>query len=181
MKIVLLAAALLAATAFPALAAERYPARPIRVIVPFPPGGSTDFNARAIQDRLSDQLGQQIVVDNRGGASGQIGTRLVKDSTPDGYTLVLHTIAFVTSPFLYDNTGETPAFLAYLSAGVEEVQFSDGGQVLCVTRDAQGQKTFKLFNPDGSPVGAPVDSVNPETQFKDSGALKALEGGAASW
>ncbi len=104
----LLAAVLLAATAVPVHAAERYPARPIRVIVPFPPGGSTDFNARAIQDRLSDLLGQQVVVDNRGGASGQIGTRLVKDSTPDGYTLLLHTIAFVTSPFLYDNTGYDP-------------------------------------------------------------------------
>ena len=104
----LLTSVLLAATAVPVHAAERYPARPIRMIVPFPPGGSTDFNARAIQDKLSDQLGQQIVVDNRGGASGQIGTRIVKDSTPDGYTLLLHTIAFVTSPFLYDNTGYDP-------------------------------------------------------------------------
>ena len=104
----LLTAALLAATALPVQAAERYPTRPIRVIVPFPPGGSTDFNARAIQDKLSDQLGQQIVIDNRGGASGQIGTRLVKDSTPDGYTLVLHTIAFVTSPILYGNAGYDP-------------------------------------------------------------------------
>ena len=76
----LLAAALLAATALPAHAAERYPTRPIRMIAPFPPGGSTDFNARAIQDKLSDLLGQQLVIDNRGGASGQIGTRIVKDS-----------------------------------------------------------------------------------------------------
>jgi tripartite-type tricarboxylate transporter receptor subunit TctC len=104
----LLAAALLAATALPVHAAERYPSRPIRMIVPFPPGGSTDFNARAIQDKLSDQLGQQVVIDNRGGASGQIGTKLVKDSAPDGYTLVLHTIAFVTSPILYDNAGYDP-------------------------------------------------------------------------
>lgn len=104
----LLTAALLAATALQSYAAEKYPARPVRVIVPFPPGGSTDFNARAIQDKLSDQLGQQVVVDNRGGASGQIGTRIVKESTPDGYTLVLHTIAFVTSPMLYDNAGYDP-------------------------------------------------------------------------
>ena len=104
----LAAATLVAASALPAVAAEKYPTRPIRLIVPFPPGGSTDFNARAIQDKLSEQLGQQIVVDNRGGASGQIGTRLVKDSTPDGYTLVLHTIAFVTSPILYDNAGYDP-------------------------------------------------------------------------
>ena len=78
------------------------------MITPFPPGGSTDFNARAIQDKLSDQLGQQVVIDNRGGASGQIGTRIVKDSTPDGYTLLVHTIAFITSPMLYENAGYDP-------------------------------------------------------------------------
>lgn len=101
-------AVLMAAAALPAPAAERFPARPIRMIAPFPPGGSTDFNARAIQDKFSDLLGQQVVVDNRGGASGQIGTRIVKDSTPDGYTLLVHTVAFVTSPMLYDNAGYDP-------------------------------------------------------------------------
>jgi tripartite-type tricarboxylate transporter receptor subunit TctC len=104
----LLTAALLAATTLNAYAAERFPARPIRMITPFPPGGSTDFNARAIQDKLSDQLGQQVVVDNRGGASGQIGTRIVKDSAPDGYTLLLHSIPFVTTPILYDSAGYDP-------------------------------------------------------------------------
>ena len=104
----LLTAAILAATALPVHAAERYPARPIRMIAPFPPGGSTDFNARAIQDKFSDLLGQQVVVDNRGGASGQIGTRIVKDSTPDGYTLLVHTVAFVTSPILYKDAGYDP-------------------------------------------------------------------------
>ena len=101
-------AAFLAAAAVPAQAAEPYPTKPIRIIVPFPPGGSTDFNARAIQDKLSDLLGQQVVIDNRGGASGQIGTRIGKDSAPDGYTLVLHTIAFVTSTMLYENAGYDP-------------------------------------------------------------------------
>jgi tripartite-type tricarboxylate transporter receptor subunit TctC len=78
------------------------------VIVPFPPGGSTDFNARAIQDKLSEFLGTQLVIDNRGGASGQIGTRIAKGSAPDGYTLLLHTVAFVTSPLLYKNAGYDP-------------------------------------------------------------------------
>jgi tripartite-type tricarboxylate transporter receptor subunit TctC len=78
------------------------------MIAPFPPGGSTDFNARAIQDRLSDLLGQQVVIDNRGGASGQIGTRIAKESEPDGYTVLVHTIAFVTSPMLYKNAGYDP-------------------------------------------------------------------------
>jgi tripartite-type tricarboxylate transporter receptor subunit TctC len=104
----LLSAALLAATALPAHAAERFPTRPIRMIVPFPPGGSTDFNARAIQDKLSDLLGQQLVIDNRGGASGQIGTKIAMQSATDGYTLLLHTVAFVTSPILYANAGYDP-------------------------------------------------------------------------
>lgn len=104
----LLTAALLVVTAFTAQAAERYPTKPIRLIVPFPPGGSTDFNARAIQDKLSGLLGEQIVIDNRGGASGQIGTRIAKDSAPDGYTLVLHTVAFLTAPILYKNAGYDP-------------------------------------------------------------------------
>jgi tripartite-type tricarboxylate transporter receptor subunit TctC len=116
-----LVAALLAAAALPAHAAERYPTRPIRVIAPFPPGGSTDFNARAIQDKLSDQLGQQIVIDNRGGASGQIGTRIVKDSAPDGYTLLVHTIAFVTSPILYENAGYDPLKDFMLVAMISQV------------------------------------------------------------
>lgn len=107
-RFVLLAAIALAAIAPPALAAERFPARPIRVIVPFPPGGSTDFNARAINDKLSALLGQQLVIDNRGGASGQIGTGIAKRSDPDGYTLLLHTIAFVTSPILYPEAGYDP-------------------------------------------------------------------------
>src|SRR3990170_4314232 len=100
-RIGLLTAAFLAA--LPPPAAERFPTKPIRMIVPFPPGGSTDFNARAIQDKLSDLLGQQLVIDNRGGASGQIGTRIAMQSATDGYTLVLHTVAFVTGPILYSN------------------------------------------------------------------------------
>jgi tripartite-type tricarboxylate transporter receptor subunit TctC len=104
----LLAAALLAATALPAHAAERYPTKPIRLVCPFSAGGSTDFNARAIQDKLTQLVGEQVVIDNRAGASGQIGTRIVKDSNADGYSLVLHTVAFLTSPMVYKNAGYDP-------------------------------------------------------------------------
>jgi tripartite-type tricarboxylate transporter receptor subunit TctC len=88
--------------------ADNYPVKPVRLILPFPPGGSLDFNARAIQDRFSGLIGQQLIVDNRGGASGTIGTGMAMRSTPDGYTLLLHTVPFVTSPILYSNAGYDP-------------------------------------------------------------------------
>src|SRR5688500_3301215 len=86
--LVLSFAAVLASAALSAQAAERYPNRPVRLVLPFPPGGSTDYNARAIQDKLSELLGEQLIVDNRSGASGQIGTRIAARSAPDGYTLL---------------------------------------------------------------------------------------------
>jgi tripartite-type tricarboxylate transporter receptor subunit TctC len=71
------------------VAAQEYPARPIRIIVPFSPGGVTDNSARVIADPLAARLGQQAIVENRPGASGNIGTQLVAQSAPDGYTLLL--------------------------------------------------------------------------------------------
>ncbi len=107
----LLFAVALAGSAFSGLACaqtDNYPTRPVRVILPFPPGGSLDFNARAIQDKFSERLGQQLIIDNRSGASGAIGTGIAARSGPDGYTLLLHTIPFVTSPILYRSAGYDP-------------------------------------------------------------------------
>lgn len=72
-----------------ALAADKYPTRPVRVIVPYPPGGGSDLTGRAIGQKLSDALGQTFVVDNRPGATGLIGTVLAARATPDGYTIIL--------------------------------------------------------------------------------------------
>ena len=80
--------ALLAGTAF-----AQYPSRPIRIVIPYPPGGGTDIVVRAIGPRLTERLGQPLVVDNRGGATGIIGTELVARAAPDGYTILLHTVA----------------------------------------------------------------------------------------
>jgi len=72
--------------------AESYPARPIRLIVPFPPGGSTDLVARVVGQKMADSWGRQVVIDNRPGANGMIGSDIVAKATPDGYTLALGTI-----------------------------------------------------------------------------------------
>ena len=105
------AAALLAVLALAAVPvrAQDYPNRPITLIVPFPPGGSTTIVGRIIADKMSEVLGQSIVVDNRGGAGGTIGSRAVAKSAPDGYTILLgYTGTLAIGPSLYGNVGYDP-------------------------------------------------------------------------
>jgi tripartite-type tricarboxylate transporter receptor subunit TctC len=84
----------LATIAFAAGAsAQPYPAKPIRLIVPFPPGGAVDFYARVVQPPLSELLGQQVIIENKSGASGMVGAEYVAKAAPDGYTLLLGNIA----------------------------------------------------------------------------------------
>jgi tripartite-type tricarboxylate transporter receptor subunit TctC len=79
----------------------KYPDRPIRLISPFPPGGTVDVNARLIAPAVTKSIGQQVVVDNRAGASGIIGTAEVARAKPDGYTLIMNTTPMVTNPLMY--------------------------------------------------------------------------------
>lgn len=81
--------------------AQNYPTKPIRWIVPFPPGGSVDAIARRLGAALSASFGQQVIIDNRSGASGNIGTEVVARSAPDGYTVLSNTVPFVVNTFLY--------------------------------------------------------------------------------
>jgi len=99
MKRIVLSAAL-SFTAACAFAAD-YPVKTIRIVAPFPPGGSVDLVARLVSADVGKLLGQQIVVDNRGGATGMIGTEIAKNSPPDGYTLLINTLPFVTNQFAY--------------------------------------------------------------------------------
>src|SRR5262245_22580579 len=98
-----LAAGLAALPALPRLAeAQAYPTRPIKLVAPFPPGGSIDLTARLIGQWLSERLGQQIVVENRSGAGGNVGSEAALHSPPDGYTLLLCSVANAISTTLYD-------------------------------------------------------------------------------
>jgi tripartite-type tricarboxylate transporter receptor subunit TctC len=98
-NLAILAGAMLALAA-PA-SAQEYPTKPVRLVVPFPPGAANDTLARIVAAELGPRLGKQIIVDNRAGAGGTIGTEHVASSAPDGYTLLLTSSALTTSPYVY--------------------------------------------------------------------------------
>ncbi|MGH8668686.1 MAG: Bug family tripartite tricarboxylate transporter substrate binding protein [Burkholderiales bacterium] len=103
----LLAALLALALAAP-LAAQNYPSQPIRLIAPFPPGGSVDITARLLAEPLAAQLGQRVIIENRSGASGNIGMDAAARAAPDGYTIVLNTIPLVTNQSLFEKLSWDP-------------------------------------------------------------------------
>jgi tripartite-type tricarboxylate transporter receptor subunit TctC len=104
--LIALAAGLLLATG----AQAAYPDKPVTMIVPFPPGGSTDMLARFMTQKMSEKLGQPVIVENKPGATGAIGATQVKRAAPDGYTLLVASIAvWATNPFLQKNLAYDPA------------------------------------------------------------------------
>jgi tripartite-type tricarboxylate transporter receptor subunit TctC len=132
--------------------AQDFPVRPVRIVVPSTPGGALDVAARAIAPALTDKWKQQIVIDNRAGAGGIIGTEIVARSAPDGHTLLVVTTGFVTNPFIYrklpystpgDFTpitilGTTPNVLvAHPSVPVRSVR-----ELINLARDKPGQIIF---------------------------------------
>jgi tripartite-type tricarboxylate transporter receptor subunit TctC len=101
-KILRLLCAFLALGLAAPAAAQTYPSQPIRLIAPFPPGGSVDITARLISEPLAKELGVRLIIDNRSGASGNIGMEAAARAAPDGYTVVLNTIPLVTNQSLFE-------------------------------------------------------------------------------
>ena len=100
--------AVLAAVTGIAFGQQPYPAKPVRMILAFPPGGPTDINARTFAQKLSEQMGQQVVVDNRAGAGGNIGAAEAARAAPDGYTVFYNTSAIAIAPSLYSKVAFDP-------------------------------------------------------------------------
>ncbi|MGZ5153608.1 MAG: tripartite tricarboxylate transporter substrate-binding protein, partial [Burkholderiales bacterium] len=93
-------ALLLVFAASVAIAADAWPAKPVRLIVPFAPGGSNDIIGRMAAQQLGDRLGKQVIVDNRPGAGGLLGTEAVAKAAPDGYTLLIVSAAYAYNPYI---------------------------------------------------------------------------------
>lgn len=119
----MLCALMLAAAWAGSAAAQAWPSKPIRWIVPFAPGGANDITARVVAERLSQSLGQPVVVENKPGAAGTIGTELVAKSPADGYTLVSISDTITLAPHLYPNIGFHPIkdFVAVTQLGRQPV------------------------------------------------------------
>jgi tripartite-type tricarboxylate transporter receptor subunit TctC len=114
-----LLAALAVFSATAVSAADSYPSKPVRLIIPFPPGGSNDIVGRLVATKLSERLGKQVIADNRGGAGGVLGTEMVAKAEPDGYTLLIISAAFTFNPALYKLPYDTKDFasVAKLASG----------------------------------------------------------------
>jgi len=134
------AATLLAIAAHPAQA-QAWPAKPVRVIVAFPPGGISDFAARAIAPGLSEALKQPVVIENRGGAAGAIATDAVAKSAPDGYTFLAHTVTFTVGPHMTANPPTDP-----LREVVAVTQIIDAPNILVVSPSMPVKSVKDLVN-----------------------------------
>jgi tripartite-type tricarboxylate transporter receptor subunit TctC len=127
------------AAALPAMwrfaSAQAYPARPIRLIAPFPAGGSIDLTARLIGQWLTERLGQQLVIENRSGAAGNIGSETAMNSPADGYTLLLCSVANAISATLYDK----------LNYNFRDV---DAARLTCRLREADHRRNREMGQSD---------------------------------
>jgi tripartite-type tricarboxylate transporter receptor subunit TctC len=158
--VLVLAACALAAASGPSLA--QYPVKPVRIIVPYPPGGTTDILARLVAGRLTDRLGQSFIVENRPGAAGAIGAQAVAKSAPDGYTLVMGTVSShginsaLYKSLPYDpvkdfapvtNVASTPNVITVNP----DLPVKTLGELLTLAREKPGKLNFGSTSQGGSP------------------------------
>lgn len=185
-----LAAATLAALApLAAHAQGGYPNKPIKVIVPFAAGSTTDIIARAITDKMSQSMGQQFVIDNRGGASGTIGQAVVAQSAPDGYTIMIHSSSHTVTPHTFaklpfdpvaDFSPVTPIsatpnvlvispakniktvqeLLAYARANPGKLNFASAGQGSATHLNAEKFKLAAKIDASNIPFKGSAEAVN---------------------
>ena len=136
-----------------AVAQESYPAKPLRIVVPFAPGGSTDIVARLVADRLAAAVGQAVVVENRAGAAGNIGAEAVAKSAPDGYTLLMATTGVMSiNNALYAGIGYDAAkdfapviFVASITnvlAVPPELPVASVAELIALAKSQPGKLTF---------------------------------------
>ena len=161
---VLLVAGLAAALAAAAAAAQTYPSRPIRLVVPFPPGTASDFLGRTIGAGLTDLYKMQVVVDNRPGAGGLVGTPIVLQATPDGHTLGLFAPPYLTSPMLQKKEPYRP-----LQDGLPVVQVAGIPNVIGITL-ALPAKTANV-------IATLKGTVNPELVYVVSSHFDSVAAG----
>jgi tripartite-type tricarboxylate transporter receptor subunit TctC len=133
--------------------AQSYPAKPIRLMVPFPPGGTTDLIERIVQPKFQEHLGQPIVIENRGGAGGSIGAAEAAKSTPDGYTLLMGVPKEVSAKIHQAmlRTLETPEVRKNLADRGFDVLASSPEEFLRFVR-AESDKLGKLIRDNGIQV-----------------------------
>jgi tripartite-type tricarboxylate transporter receptor subunit TctC len=163
-----LAFAVLAGHVAPAAAAEDYPARPLRIIVPYPAGGTSDILARSIGQKLGESLGQPIVVENKPGANGNVGADLVAKAPPDGYTLLLADIgALAISPSVYPTLPFDPtkdfapvtmvAYSPHILVVHPAVAASSVKELIALAKAKPGKLNFAISGVGGAPHLAGVD------------------------
>jgi tripartite-type tricarboxylate transporter receptor subunit TctC len=151
---------------------ERFPSKPIRMISPFPAGGSVDLVARLIAAKLPEFIGQQVVVENRSGASGNIGTEVAARAAPDGHTLLVNTIPFVANAFLYSKLPYDP-----LRDFVPVMQISSSPSMLAVHPSVPARSVKELLALAKSRPGAlNYGSAGPATNPHIAGELFNLLG-----
>ena len=155
-----------------AASAQDWPAKPVRFIVPYPPGGGTDVIARIVQNRLSEQLGQSIVIENRGGAGGALGTEAAAKSAPDGYTFLFTLSSHTINPLLYKlNYDVEHDFSAVtLIVSVPQLIAAYPGSPIQNMRDVVAAAKAK-------PGGVPFASVGNGTPSHIAGELLMLKAG----